>query len=255
MHANSYLAWRFASAVPVDLMVHGMWNWIARPADGDSIPAGIRAVLDWVSARPIPSCLPCGSSRASPPSTIRPSSRIPRLAKVLPASVLAWYRSGAGAGLRGRGGGGSAGRTGAGGILGGVEQAAMVTEDLGLARGGRLVFGSDTPSGPTYGKPPGLNGYLEVASAGGRPGAARSVAGGRDQIRNGPGLWTRKPYGTVEVGKVANLLPVGGGPAESVTAYEPSRGWWWYGGARSNGRRWPSWPPFRCPRRKVERQP
>ena len=31
-----------------------------------------------------------------------------------------------------------------------------------LAHGGRLAFGSDTPSAPTYGNPPGLNGLLEL---------------------------------------------------------------------------------------------
>src|SRR5262249_51250709 len=31
-----------------------------------------------------------------------------------------------------------------------------------VSSGGHLLFGSDTPSGPTYANPPGYNGYLEL---------------------------------------------------------------------------------------------
>ena len=46
-------------------------------------------------------------------------------------------------------------------FLGVANHGASATRYL-VSHGGRLVFGSDTPSGPTYGNPPGLNGFLEL---------------------------------------------------------------------------------------------
>jgi imidazolonepropionase-like amidohydrolase len=88
-----------------------------------------------------------------------------------------------------------------------------------VSRGGRLVFGTDTPSGPTYGNPPGLNGFLELE----RLAAARVPL---PQLLRGATIEAAKAfhldslYGTVEPGKVANLLLLAANPLESVEAYD-----------------------------------
>ena len=88
-----------------------------------------------------------------------------------------------------------------------------------VAHGGRLIFGSDTPSGPTFGHPPGLNGFLEpepLARAGiplVRLLAAATIAAVRT-------FRLDSLYGTVETNKVANLPLLGASPLEKVEAYD-----------------------------------
>jgi imidazolonepropionase-like amidohydrolase len=219
MHANAFLAWRFAAAVPVDVIVHGMWNWDRQePTATDSLPAPIRAVLDSVIARKI---------------AFMPTLRViegladlydstflldPRLAKVVPAGVLAWYRSPAGQTLGAEMAAGRPRDQVRQGMMKAAERAALVTRYL-VDRGGRLVFGSDTPSGPTYANPPGLNGYLELA----RLAAARIPL---DRLLAAATIETARAfrldslYGTVEVGKVANLLLLAKDPLATAAAYD-----------------------------------
>lgn len=44
LHANSLAAHRFAAAVGVDAVAHGLWNW--NVGDGSSLPEEVRRVLD-----------------------------------------------------------------------------------------------------------------------------------------------------------------------------------------------------------------
>jgi imidazolonepropionase-like amidohydrolase len=84
--------------------------------------------------------------------------------------------------------------------------------------GGRLSFGSDTPSGPIYSNPPGLNGRWEMdrwVEAGLAP-----VHVFRAATRNNAAIFGLKDVGTVEVGKRADLLLLEGNPFESVTAFD-----------------------------------
>jgi imidazolonepropionase-like amidohydrolase len=219
MHANAFVAWQFAAAVPVDVIVHGMWNWDQHePTATDSLPAAIRAVLDSVIARRI---------------AFMPTLRViegladlydstflldPRLAKVVPAPVVAWYRSPAGQALGAELAGGRPGDRARKDLLVGAERAALVARYL-VDRGGRLVFGSDTPSGPTYANPPGLNGYLELARlAAARISPDRLLAAAT--IETARAFRLDSHYGTVEVGKVANLLLLAKDPLQTVAAYD-----------------------------------
>jgi imidazolonepropionase-like amidohydrolase len=88
-----------------------------------------------------------------------------------------------------------------------------------VAHGGRLLFGSDTPSGLTYGNPPGLNGYLELErlAEAGIP-LDRLFRAATIEVAKAFRLDRR--YGTVEPGKVANLLLLRANPLETVEAYD-----------------------------------
>ncbi|MGH7576597.1 MAG: amidohydrolase family protein [Longimicrobiales bacterium] len=83
----------------------------------------------------------------------------------------------------------------------------------------RLLFGSDTPSAPTYANPPGLNGRLEmedwIAAGVTEAKLFRALT-----IDNARALGLEGEMGTVEVGKTANLLLLGADPLESVAAYD-----------------------------------
>jgi imidazolonepropionase-like amidohydrolase len=219
IHANAYLAWKAAAAVPADVIVHGMWNWDGQlPSADDSLPAAIRAVLDTVIAKRIgfmPTLRVIEGLADLYDSTFLSD---PRLRRVLPAAIVDWYRTPA---ARAYGeelaGGRPPGRVRQG-MLEGAEFAALVTRYL-VERNGRLVFGSDTPSGPTYGNPPGLNGYLELA----RLATAKIPL---DRLLSAATIETARAfrldslYGTVQPGKVANLLLLSKDPLETVTAYD-----------------------------------
>ena len=71
--------------------------------------------------------------------------------------------------------------------------------------GGTLLFGSDTPSDPTFANPPGLNGRLEMdrwMEAGVTPLQLFRAA----TVNNAQFFGLADQIGTVEVGKKADLL-------------------------------------------------
>jgi imidazolonepropionase-like amidohydrolase len=83
----------------------------------------------------------------------------------------------------------------------------------------RLLFGSDTSSDAIYTNPPGLNGRIEMDHwiASGVPPERLFRALTIDNARM---FRLDDRVGTVEPGKVANLLLLGGSPLESVKAYD-----------------------------------
>jgi hypothetical protein len=221
IHANSLAAWRFAVEARADVIAHGMWNWDQFEHAGDSLPAPIRALLDTVAARRM-GFMPTlrvieGLGAMFDPEFLDD----PRLARVLPRSLIAWYRTPAGqtAAVEMRRGFGGAGDARIREVIGGVaEHGAAATRFL-VAHGGRLVFGSDTPSGPTYGNPPGLNGFLELErlAAAGVPLPRLLESATIEAART---FHLDSLYGTVEPGKVANLLLLRSNPLERVGAYD-----------------------------------
>ena len=85
--------------------------------------------------------------------------------------------------------------------------------------GGTLLFGSDTPSDPTFANPPGLNGRIEMdrwIEAGVSPSQLFRAA----TLGNAEFFGLADEIGTVEVGKRADLLLLLENPLESVAAYD-----------------------------------
>jgi imidazolonepropionase-like amidohydrolase len=87
-----------------------------------------------------------------------------------------------------------------------------------VARHGRVLFGTDTPSAPTYANPPGLNGWLEMhrlADAGETAAQIFKSA----TLTNAQALNLDRDIGTVQVGKRANLLLLRQDPTQTIDAY------------------------------------
>jgi imidazolonepropionase-like amidohydrolase len=99
-----------------------------------------------------------------------------------------------------------------------VARAHEVTRVLFEANA-RLLFGSDTPSDAIYTNPPGLNGRIEMDHwiAGGVPPDRLFRALTIDNARM---FRLDDRIGTVEPGKIANLLLLNASPLESVKAYD-----------------------------------
>jgi imidazolonepropionase-like amidohydrolase len=85
--------------------------------------------------------------------------------------------------------------------------------------GARLLFGTDTPSAPTYANPPGLNAWLEMhrlRDAGVPPAQIFEMA----TLRNAQAVHLDHEVGSVEAGKRANLLLLRSDPRHTIEAYD-----------------------------------
>jgi len=225
MHASSAEAQAFGLETGVDIIAHGLWHWNEGSQVRELTPA-VKAILDDVLAKNVgwqPTIQVLYGERDLFSTTFLSD---PLLKRVLPSGLLDWYRSAEGQwfhDLRAERFHGKDRDPKA------VE--AEVNEWFALpiewvtnatayldSHGGRLLFGTDTPSGPIYANPPGLNGWLEMhrlVAAGETPAQIFRSA----TLSNAQALKLDGNIGTVEVGKRANLLLLRQDPTQTIEAY------------------------------------
>jgi len=219
LHANSLAAHRFAAAVGVDAVAHGLWNWDV--PETASLPEQVRRVLDDERRAGIATMATLRVIGGLADLFSAEFLADQHLAQILPRELLDWYRSEDGQwfaremardfdGL-------PAEQVHA--IFARTSGAGATAIAYFVSSGGRLVFGSDTPSAPTYANPPGYNGYLEMVAlekAGIAPRqilvAATSAAAELFGLAG--------DLGAIQPGKRAHLLVLGADPLLSVTAFD-----------------------------------
>lgn len=218
-HANALDMQRIALDVGVDVLTHGLWNW--GEFDGQQgMPAPIAEHLRKVHAKGIGyeatlRVLP-GTADMFREDTLKD----PMYAKVVPPAVLAWYATEPGQWFKQvmREGGDSSVDTK-------IAHAWLKQNEQGMRAlrymhelGHPLLVGSDTPSAPTYGSQPGYDTYREMRlmaqSSVPLPAIFRAAT-----INNARQFGLDKDYGTVEAGKIANLLLLSGNPLETMRAW------------------------------------
>ncbi len=218
LHANSVEAHRFAAEVGPDAVVHGLWNW---QGSGDALPADAREVLD-AEVRQQIAFMPTIRVRSGFADLF--TSRFlddPGMARVVPAALLAWYRTTAGMWFRDQ-----VLRDFGVATLDQVPEIAVrrmrqrprLSSQYVAGQGGRVAFGSDTPSAPIYTNPPGYNGYLELREmeeAGLTPRQILASA----TVENAR-LFKLEDYGTIEPKKIASLLLLRANPLLSMSAID-----------------------------------
>ena len=218
-HANAIDMQRIAFDTGVDVLAHGLWNW--NELDGQpNIPAPIAEHLRTLHAKGIGyqatlRVLP-GTADLFRADTLKD----PMYAKVVPSAVLAWYATEPGQWFKQvmrEGTDGSADTRIAHGWLKQNEQGMRALRYL-HELGHPLLVGSDTPSAPTYGNQPGYDTYREMrlmAQAGvPLPAIFRAAT-----LNNARQFGLAKDYGTVEPGKIANLLLLKANPLETMRAW------------------------------------
>jgi len=226
LHANGVDGHSFGLEAGVDIMAHGIWHWKESTPTNEPTPA-IRKILDSERARNVgfqPTIQVLYGERDLFDPTYLSN---PAIARVLPASLIDWYRTTEGQWFH------DLLAEGYDELKGKDPQAAqaIIERDYALpierdehvtgyfaARGGRLLFGTDTPSAPTYANPPGLNGWLEMQrliAAGETPAQILRSA----TIANAEALKLDREVGTVQVGKRANLLLLRRDPTQTIQAY------------------------------------
>jgi imidazolonepropionase-like amidohydrolase len=219
MHANSFEAQKFAVAGNVDVIAHGMWNW----GDLDKkteLPVEIKELLDQIVEKKIgyqPTIQVMQGLRAYFDPEYLKIAAIP---KVIPNEMLEWFNSSEGKWFKKEL------------VDDGTPDAAMLemSEQGPLRRVRQVVaylakkdanflFGTDTPSSPTYGNLPGLNGYLEMQQLQ-KAGVSLEQIFRAATIRNARKFKLDSQLGTIEPGKIANLVLLKKSPLENVDAYD-----------------------------------
>jgi imidazolonepropionase-like amidohydrolase len=227
-HANSFEAQKFAVDGGTDVIAHGMWHW-GNLDQSAELPAEIRTLLDRIVEKKIgyqPTFQVVSGELAYFDPDYLKGKAIP---KVVPRSLLAWFNTAAGQWFKKEM------------VEDGVADAAMVEGYAkGPVRRERLVvaylaskdanflFGTDTPSGPTYGNLPGLNGYLEMQQLR-KAGLSLAQIFRAATISNAREFKLDAQVGTIEPGKIANLVLLRRSPLESVEAYDSVTTVWIHG--------------------------
>jgi len=93
-------------------------------------------------------------------------------------------------------------------------RAAKYLHDLGHP----MLLGTDTPSAPTFGNQPGYETYREMRMMA-QSGIPLPAIFRAATINNAKQFGLDKDYGTVEAGKIANLLLLTENPLESLRAW------------------------------------
>ena len=222
MHANSESAQAFGLDTGIDAFAHGMWTWNDRTAT--EIHTDIKQIVDETIAKGI-ALQPTiqvlyGEQDIHDPDYLAD----PRLRQVVPETLINWYQTEDGQWWRRR-------------MLRIPIVSQLVEEGRWqeldappIARvsavlqyfassQGRLLFGSDTPSDPTFANPPGLNGRIEMdrwIEAGVSPLQVFLAA----TVSNAEFFGLIDEIGTIETGKRADLLLLNDNPLDNVSAYD-----------------------------------
>ncbi len=95
----------------------------------------------------------------------------------------------------------------------GIQSLSYINKNNGF-----LIFGSDTPSAPIYSNPPGLNGYYEIQNWI-KAGVSHKRLLEALTINNAKFLKLQNKIGSIQEGKIANLVLLNKNPLEEIEAY------------------------------------
>ena len=219
-HANAYDMYQAAIAANVDVIAHGMWNW-GPYARQRMLPNEIKTLLDKVSESGI-GYMPTQRVIAGLGEAMMPSTRTQKaFDKVTPNKLRKWMNTDTAQWFQ------EELRIGFDGLpdetianifrYGRVGKGAQVMQYL-ANNDHPLLLGSDFPGSPSYANQPGLTTFLEIQMMA-QAGVSNVDILKAATVNNAKQFGIADDYGTVEVGKIANLLLLNKNPLKDVSAW------------------------------------
>ena len=230
IHANGFEAQKFAVEGNADVIAHGMWHW-GELDKKTKLPDEIKRLLNQIVEKKIgyqPTMqVLFGELAYFDPEYLK----IESISKVTPKEMLEWFQS-----PEGKWFGKELNEDGAPDAAmrkvyeqGPLRRVRQVVAYL-TGKDANFVFGTDTPSSPTYGNLPGLNGYLEMKQLQ-KAGMSLAQIFRAATINNAQEFRMESQIGSIEPGKIANLVLMKKSPLESVDAYDSITTIWVHGKA------------------------
>lgn len=217
VHGNSIEAHSFLSKTKVDIVAHGLWNWENhRLTSKNKIPDTITSILNLEIKNNIGYMPTLQVINGLNTLTDAGFLDNPELKHVLPRCLIDYYKAHSDAMYQS--------------VFGGAPKAIIKTNFNRISKQGkaslkymndhkgRILFGTDTPSSPTYGNPPGYNGYLEMLEMN-QAGIPLHTILSAATIDNAKAFNLDNRYGSIEKGKKAHLLLLQKNPLQDITAY------------------------------------
>ena len=221
-HANATDIQQIAIDAKIDILAHGLWNWLEEQALSKELelPPKVKDIADQIIEHDIAYQPTINVMRSLRDLMVKGHLQEPEYLTILPQWQIDWYQSEAGQWFA-------------------IEmfkdwQGMPIPQiiesfDMKLINGLKVVkylydggatilLGSDTPPAATYASQPGLSTYWELenfAKAGIDLPAILAAA----TLNNAKAYNLSDRYGTVEVGKVANVLLLNSNPLKTVEAY------------------------------------
>lgn len=218
VHANSLEAHAFVTEIGVDVIAHGLWNWQHyKDIPGDSLPAEIKDILDVQIQKQIgytPTLTVIAGEEALADDDFLND---PTLAPVVPQKLLDWYKTEEGQWFANDLFGEYAAEE-VHAIYGNIQAHAMLVLKYLSDHDGLILFGTDTPSAPTYGNQPGHNGYWELR-------LMKEAGVPLDKILASATIYNAKAFqldtllGSLDPEKRANMILLSENPLEAIEAY------------------------------------
>jgi len=218
VHANSIESHGFISQHKVDVMAHGLWRWGNLSLNkGNKVPKKIANILDLEIKNNIaytPTLQVINGLKAMAEDNYLEDFQ---LKKVLPSSILDWYKMNQDK-LYSE-------------VFGGAPKDVILKSFNRINKQGQaslnyiyinkgtVLFGTDTPSSLTYGNPPGYNGYLEMQQMHEAGLSLKDILISAT-LNNAKTFKLDRKHGTIEKGKIANLVILDKNPLKTIEAYD-----------------------------------
>jgi imidazolonepropionase-like amidohydrolase len=219
VHGNSLEAHSFLADAGVDVIAHGLWNWGKyKDVPKDSLPLEIKKTLDLLIKKQIgytPTLTVIAGEEALADNEFLNQIE---LKKVVPKKLLEWYKT-------------EEGQWFAKELFGEyrMEEVHSIYENI-QAHGmlalkylsdnnALILFGTDTPSAPTYGNQPGHNGYWELKLMK-EAGVPLNKILSSATINNAKAFHLDANIGSLRAGKKANMVLMTKNPLKEIEAYD-----------------------------------